>query len=192
VADPGGAAFYGPKISVQARDAIGRTWQLSTVQLDFNQPELFELEYTAADGTRKQPAMIHRALLGSIERFFAILLEHYAGAFPVWLSPVQVVGIPVADAYGTVLDDVISRLRARGVRAEVDHSDDRMQKKIRTHTKAKVPYQLIVGEEDAAAGTVSFRFRDGTQRNGVTVDEAIDRIVGAIEKHEQVDTAWLD
>ncbi|WP_263299023.1 threonine--tRNA ligase [Leifsonia poae] len=192
VADPGGAAFYGPKISVQARDAIGRTWQLSTVQLDFNQPELFELEYTAADGTRKQPAMIHRALLGSIERFFAILLEHYAGAFPVWLSPVQVVGIPVADAYGTFLDDVISRLKARGVRAEVDHSDDRMQKKIRTHTKAKVPFQLIVGEEDAAAATVSFRFRDGTQRNGVTIDEAIERIVGAIEKHEQVDTAWLD
>jgi threonyl-tRNA synthetase len=192
VADPGGAAFYGPKISVQARDAIGRTWQLSTVQLDFNQPELFELEYTAADGTRKQPAMIHRALLGSIERFFAILLEHYAGAFPVWLSPVQVVGIPVADNYGPFLDDVISRLKARGVRAEVDHSDDRMQKKIRTHTKAKVPYQLIVGEEDAAAGTVSFRFRDGTQRNGVTIDEAIDRITTAIANHDQVDTAWLD
>ncbi|MFJ8893932.1 threonine--tRNA ligase [Leifsonia sp. NPDC102414] len=192
VADPGGAAFYGPKISVQARDAIGRTWQLSTVQLDFNQPELFELEYTAADGTRKQPAMIHRALLGSIERFFAILLEHYAGAFPVWLSPVQVVGIPVADQFGPFLDDFVSRLRARGVRAEVDHSDDRMQKKIRTHTKAKVPFQLIVGEEDASAGTVSFRFRDGTQRNGVTVDEATDRIVSAIEKHEQVDTAWLD
>ncbi|MFI5061373.1 MAG: threonine--tRNA ligase [Actinomycetales bacterium] len=192
VADPGGAAFYGPKISVQARDAIGRTWQLSTVQLDFNQPELFELEYTAADGTRKRPAMIHRALLGSIERFFAILLEHYAGAFPVWLSPVQVVGIPVADAYGPFLDDVVSRLRGRGVRAEVDHSDDRMQKKIRTHTKAKVPFQLIVGEEDAAAGTVSFRFRDGTQRNGVTIEEAIDRIVGAIETHELVDTAWLD
>lgn len=192
VDDPGGAAFYGPKISVQARDAIGRTWQLSTVQLDFNQPELFELEYNAADGTRKQPAMIHRALLGSIERFFAILLEHYAGAFPVWLSPMQVVGIPVADAYGPVLDDVISRLRARGVRAEVDHSDDRMQKKIRTHTKAKVPYQLIVGEEDAAAGTVSFRFRDGTQCNGVTVDEAIERIVSSIANHEQVVTAWLD
>jgi threonyl-tRNA synthetase len=192
VADPGGAAFYGPKISVQARDAIGRTWQLSTVQLDFNQPELFELEYTAADGTRKQPAMIHRALLGSIERFFAILLEHYAGAFPVWLSPVQVVGIPVADTYGPFLDDVISRLKARGVRAEVDHSDDRMQKKIRTHTKAKVPFQLIVGEEDAAASTVSFRFRDGTQRNGVTIDEAIDRITVAIANHDQVDTAWLD
>jgi len=192
VADPGGAAFYGPKISVQARDAIGRTWQLSTVQLDFNQPELFELEYTAADGTRKQPAMIHRALLGSIERFFAILLEHYAGAFPVWLSPVQVVGIPVADTYGPFLDDVVSRLKACGVRAEVDHSDDRMQKKIRTHTKAKVPYQLIVGEEDAAGGTVSFRFRDGTQRNGIPVDEAIERITAAIANHEQVDTAWLD
>ena len=192
VDDPGGAAFYGPKISVQARDAIGRTWQLSTVQLDFNQPELFELEYNAADGTRKQPAMIHRALLGSIERFFAILLEHYAGAFPVWLSPVQVVGIPVADAYGPFLDDVIARLRARGVRAEVDHSDDRMQKKIRTHTKAKVPYQLIVGEEDAAAGTVSFRFRDGSQRNGVTIDDAIERIVASIASREQVTTAWLD
>src|SRR6185312_4760966 len=162
-------AFYGPKISVQARDAIGRTWQLSTVQLDFNQPELFELEYTAADGTRQQPVMIHRALLGSIERFFAILLEHYAGAFPVWLSPVQVVGIPVAEEYGEYLDGVIAQLKAAGVRAEVDHSSDRMPKKIRTHTKAKVPYQLIAGEEDRAAGAVSFRFRDGSQENGVPI-----------------------
>ena len=190
VADPGGAAFYGPKISVQARDAIGRTWQLSTVQLDFNQPALFELEYAAADGTRKQPVMIHRALLGSVERFFAILLEHYAGAFPVWLSPTQVVGIPVAEQYGPYLDDVIAQLRARGVRAEVDHSDDRMPKKIRTHTKSKIPFQLIAGEEDRAAGTVSFRFRDGTQLNGVPVSEAIERIVGSIESHEQVSTAW--
>ncbi|MFV0435115.1 MAG: threonine--tRNA ligase [Leucobacter sp.] len=190
VADPGGAAFYGPKISVQARDAIGRTWQLSTVQLDFNQPALFELEYAAADGTRKQPVMIHRALLGSVERFFAILLEHYAGAFPVWLSPVQAVGIPVAAEYGDYLDGVIAQLRARGVRAEVDHSDDRMPKKIRTHTKAKVPFQLIAGEDDRAAGAVSFRFRDGTQMNGVPVDEAIERIVRSIETHEQVSTAW--
>ena len=190
VADPGGAAFYGPKISVQARDAIGRTWQLSTVQLDFNQPELFELEYTASDGTRKQPIMIHRALLGSVERFFAILLEHYAGAFPVWLSPTQVVGIPVAEHYGEYLDGVIAQLRARGVRAEVDHSDDRMPKKIRNHTKAKVPFQLIAGEEDRAAGAVSFRFRDGTQLNGVPVDEAVERIVGSIASHEQVSTAW--
>jgi len=190
VADPGGAAFYGPKISVQARDAIGRTWQLSTVQLDFNQPELFELEYAAADGTRKRPIMIHRALLGSIERFFAILLEHYAGAFPVWLSPVQVVGIPVAEQFGPYLDEIIAKLRAHGVRAEVDHSDDRMPKKIRTHTKAKVPLQLIAGEEDRAAGAVSFRFRDGTQLNGVPVDDAIERIVRAIASHEQVMTAW--
>ena len=190
VADPGGAAFYGPKISVQARDAIGRTWQLSTVQLDFNQPELFELEYTASDGTRKQPVMIHRALLGSVERFFAILLEHYAGAFPVWLSPTQVVGIPVAEHYGEYLDGVVAQLRARGVRAEVDHSDDRMPKKIRNHTKAKIPFQLIAGEEDRAAGAVSFRFRDGTQLNGVPVDEAVDRIVRSIESHEQVSTAW--
>nr|WP_249290927.1 threonine--tRNA ligase [Leucobacter manosquensis] len=192
VADPGGAAFYGPKISVQARDAIGRTWQLSTVQLDFNQPELFELEYAAADGTRKQPIMIHRALLGSVERFFAILLEHYAGAFPVWLSPTQVVGIPVAEQYGEYLDEVVARLREQGVRAEVDHSDDRMPKKIRTHTKAKVPFQLIAGEEDRAAGAVSFRFRDGTQLNGVPVDEAIDRITAAIRSHEQVSTAWSE
>ncbi|MBL5973365.1 MAG: threonine--tRNA ligase [Candidatus Leucobacter sulfamidivorax] len=190
VDDPGGAAFYGPKISVQARDAIGRTWQLSTVQLDFNQPALFELEYAAADGTRKQPVMIHRALLGSIERFFAILLEHYAGAFPLWLSPLQVVGIPVAEEYGEYLDGIISRLRERGVRAEVDHSDDRMPKKIRTHTKDKVPIQLIAGEDDRSAGAVSFRFRDGTQLNGVPIDEAVDRIVRTIEAREQVNSAW--
>jgi threonyl-tRNA synthetase len=186
VDDPGGAAFYGPKISVQARDAIGRTWQLSTVQLDFNQPELFDLEYTATDGTRQQPVMIHRALLGSIERFFAILLEHYAGAFPVWLAPVQVVGIPVAEEYGEYLDGVIGQLKAAGVRAEVDHSSDRMPKKIRTHTKEKVPYQLIAGEDDRAAGAVSFRFRDGTQENGIPVAEAIERIRTAIATKVQV------
>ncbi|WP_403024836.1 threonine--tRNA ligase [Salinibacterium sp. GXW1014] len=186
VNDPGGAAFYGPKISVQARDAIGRTWQLSTVQLDFNQPELFELEYTAADGTRQQPVMIHRALLGSIERFFAILLEHYAGAFPVWLSPVQVVGIPVAEEYNDYLSEVVAKLKARGVRAEVDLSSDRMPKKIRTHTKAKVPFQLIAGEEDRANGAVSFRFRDGSQENGVPVDEAIARILETIASKAQV------
>jgi threonyl-tRNA synthetase len=186
VNDPGGAAFYGPKISVQARDAIGRTWQLSTVQLDFNQPALFELEYTASDGTRQQPVMIHRALLGSIERFFAILLEHYAGAFPVWLSPMQVVGIPVAEEYNEYLGGVIAQLKARGVRAEVDLSSDRMPKKIRNHTKAKVPFQLIAGEEDRAAGAVSFRFRDGTQENGVPVEAAIARILDAIATKAQV------
>jgi threonyl-tRNA synthetase len=186
VPDPGGAAFYGPKISVQARDALGRTWQMSTVQLDFNLPELFELEYTAADGTRQRPVMIHRALFGSIERFFGVLTEHYAGAFPVWLSPVQVVGIPVAEEYGPYLDDVIAQLKAVGVRAEVDHSNDRMPKKIRTHTKLKVPFQLIAGEEDRAAGAVSFRFRDGTQENGIPVAEAITRITTAIETRAQV------
>jgi threonyl-tRNA synthetase len=186
VADPGGAAFYGPKISVQARDAIGRTWQLSTVQLDFNQPERFELEYTASDGTRQQPVMIHRALLGSIERFFAILLEHYAGAFPVWLSPVQVVGIPVAEAYEEYLGDVIRQLKALGVRAELDASSERMQKKIRTHTKDKVPFQLIAGEEDSANGSVSFRFRDGTQENGIPIADAIARITEAIATKAQV------
>ncbi len=189
VLDPAGAAFYGPKISVQARDAIGRTWQLSTVQLDFNLPELFELEYTAADGTRKRPAMIHRALLGSIERFFAILLEHYAGAFPVWLAPVQVVGIPVSEQYEEFLGGVVAELRSSGVRAELDASDDRMQKKIRNHTKSKTPLQLIVGEEDQANGAVSFRFRDGTQENGVPVADAVRRIRAAIAAKLQVNTA---
>jgi threonyl-tRNA synthetase len=186
VDDPGGAAFYGPKISVQARDAIGRTWQLSTVQLDFNQPERFNLQYTAADGTKQQPVMIHRALLGSIERFFAILLEHYAGAFPVWLSPVQVVGIPVAEAYDAYLRDVVGQLRAQGVRAELDDSSDRMAKKIRTHAKDKVPFQLIAGAEDEANGSVSFRFRDGHQENGIPIAEAIARITDSIATHAQV------
>ncbi len=180
VDDPGGAAFYGPKISVQARDAIGRTWQLSTVQIDPNLPERFELEYTTNDGSKQRPIMIHRALLGSMERFFAILLEHYAGAFPAWLSPVQVVGIPVAEQYRDYVGEVIDQLRAAGVRAELDDSDDRMQKKIRTHTTGKVPYLLIAGEEDAANGAVSFRFRDGTQVNGVPVAEAVERITTAI------------
>ncbi|HEX4057898.1 MAG TPA: threonine--tRNA ligase [Galbitalea sp.] len=186
VDDPGGAAFYGPKISVQAKDAIGRTWQLSTVQIDPNLPERFELEFTAADGTKQRPVMIHRALLGSMERFFAILLEHYAGAFPVWLSPVQVVGIPVAEAYDDYLRDVIGQLKAVGVRAELDDSSDRMAKKIRTHTTMKVPFQLIAGEEDAKQGSVSFRFRDGHQENGIPIADAIARITDAIATHEQV------
>jgi threonyl-tRNA synthetase len=189
VPDPGGAAFYGPKISVQARDAIGRTWQMSTIQLDFNQPERFELEYTGPDGEKHRPVMIHRALFGSIERFFAILLEHYAGAFPVWLAPVQVVGIPVAEEYAPYLDEIVARLRVAGVRAEVDHSDDRMPKKIRTHTTQKVPLQLIAGEQDRSGGTVSFRFRDGSQTNGIPVDEAIDKIVAAISGRVLVNTA---
>ncbi|MGJ8721828.1 MAG: threonine--tRNA ligase [Salinibacterium amurskyense] len=186
VPDPGGAAFYGPKISVQARDAIGRTWQMSTVQLDFNLPERFDLEYTAADGSRQRPVMIHRALFGSIERFFGVLTEHYAGAFPVWLSPVQVVGIPVAEAYEEYLGGVIDQLKALGVRAEMDASSERMQKKIRTHTKSKIPFQLIAGEQDQAAGSVSFRFRDGTQENGIPIADAVARITDAIATRAQV------
>ncbi|NNU28684.1 threonine--tRNA ligase [Isoptericola sp. JC619] len=186
VPDPGGAAFYGPKISVQARDAIGRTWQMSTIQLDFNLPEKFDLEYTAADGTRQRPVMIHRALFGSIERFFAVLLEHYAGAFPAWLAPVQVLAVPVAEAFDDYLGDVVAKLRAEGVRAELDTSDDRFGKKIRNAAKQKVPFVLIAGGEDADAGAVSFRFRDGTQENGVPVDEAVQRIVTAVRDREQV------
>jgi threonyl-tRNA synthetase len=173
VADPGGAAFYGPKISVQARDAIGRTWQMSTIQLDLNLPERFGLEYTAADGTRQRPVMIHRALFGSIERFFGVLTEHYAGAFPAWLAPVQVVAIPVTDEQVGYVEDVAAQLRRRGVRVEVDAGDDRMQKKIRTHTLQKVPFLMLVGARDVEAGAVSFRFRDGTQLNGMPVADAV-------------------
>ena len=186
VPDPGGAAFYGPKISIQARDAIGRTWQMSTIQLDFNLPERFDIEYTASDGTKKRPVMIHRALFGSIERFFAVLTEHYAGHFPPWLAPVQVVGIPVADDFAPYLAEIIDQLKARGVRASIDLSDERMQKKIRNHTKDKVPFQLIAGGEDKDAGSVSFRYRDGSQVNGVKIEEAIKLIVDAIANKEQV------
>jgi threonyl-tRNA synthetase len=186
VADPGGAAFYGPKISVQARDAIGRTWQLSTIQVDYNLPKRFGLEYQAADGSRQEPVMIHRALFGSIERFFGILVEHFAGAFPPWLSPVQAVGIPVSDAHVPYLEKVAASLREQGIRVEVDASDDRMQKKIRTAQRQKVPYMLIAGDDDVAAGAVSFRYRDGTQKNTVPVADAVTEIVTAVRDRVQV------
>lgn len=186
VDDPGGAAFYGPKISVQAKDAIGRTWQLSTIQLDFFEPELFELEYTAPDGTRQRPVMIHRALFGSIERFFAILVEHYAGAFPAWLAPVQVVAVPVAEPFNDYLAAVVEQLRAAGIRAELDLSDDRFGKKIRNASTQKIPFTLIAGGEDVEAGAVSFRYRDGRQENGIPVDDAIARIVEAVRTRAQV------
>ncbi|WP_432244637.1 threonine--tRNA ligase [Arthrobacter sp. G.S.26] len=180
VPDPGGAAFYGPKISVQAKDALGRTWQMSTIQLDFNLPERFELEFQAADGTRQRPVMIHRALFGSIERFMGVLTEHYAGAFPAWLAPVQVVGIPVAETFNEYMFDVVDQLKAAGIRAEVDTSSDRFPKKIRTASKDKIPFVLIAGGDDADAGAVSFRFRDGSQDNGVPVAEAVKRITEAV------------
>ncbi|CAB4682517.1 unannotated protein [freshwater metagenome] len=186
IQDPGGAAFYGPKISVQARDAIGRTWQMSTIQLDFTLPQRFDLEYTAADGSRQRPIMIHRALFGSIERFFGVLTEHYAGHFPPWLAPVQVVGIPVANEFVDYLDEIAEQLKANGVRVEVDRGDDRMQKKILNHTKAKVPFMLIAGGQDRDSGAVSFRFRDGSQENGVPVQKAIERILQSIVTKSQV------
>ncbi|MDN5725929.1 MAG: threonine--tRNA ligase, partial [Propionibacteriales bacterium] len=185
VLDPGGAAFYAPKISVQARDAIGRSWQLSTIQVDLMEPERFGLEYTAADGSRQRPVMIHRALFGSIERFLGVLTEHYAGAFPPWLAPVQVTCVPVADEFNDYLSDVADQLRKAGVRVEVDTSDDRMPKKIRNASKSKVPYTLIAGGEDRDSGAVSFRYRDGTQKNGVPVSEAITEITEAIATRSQ-------
>jgi threonyl-tRNA synthetase len=184
--DEGGGAFYGPKLDFKLIDAIGRKWQGPTVQLDFNLPERFELEFIGSDNAAHRPVMLHRVLVGSMERFVGGLIEHYAGAFPVWLSPVQVVGIPVAEDFADYLGAVIDRLRGEGVRAELDASDERMQKKIRTHTQGKVPFQLIAGANDAAAGTVSFRFRDGTQDNGVPIDEAVRRIHEAIDTHAQV------
>jgi threonyl-tRNA synthetase len=180
VLDPGGAAFYAPKISVQVKDAIGRSWQMSTIQVDLMLPDRFDLEYTASDGSRKRPVMIHRALFGSIERFFGVLLEHYAGAFPAWLAPTQVVAIPVTDEQVPAVDEIATALRERGVRVEVDAGDDRMQKKIRTHTLQKVPFMLLAGARDVEAGAVSFRFRDGTQTNGVPVAQAVEAIVAWI------------
>jgi threonyl-tRNA synthetase len=186
VPDPGGAAFYGPKISVQAKDAIGRSWQMSTIQVDFNQPERFGLEYTSTDGSKQQPVMIHRALFGSIERFFAVLLEHYAGAFPAWLAPVQAVGIPIGDAHIPYLQEFAAEAKKKGLRVEVDASSDRMQKKIRNQQKQKVPFMIIVGDDDMNAGTVSFRYRDGSQENGIPRDEAIAKIVDVVERRVQV------
>jgi threonyl-tRNA synthetase len=186
VPDPGGAAYYGPKISVQCRDAIGRTWQMSTIQYDFNQPAGFGLEYQAADGSRQQPVMIHSAKFGSIERFIGVLVEHYAGAFPPWLAPVQVQAIPIAERHNDYLREVAARLRAQGIRVEVDESDDRMQKKIRNAQLQKVPFMMIAGDRDVEEGAVSFRYRSGDQDNGVAVEDAIARVVDAVQRRVQV------
>ena len=186
ILDEGGAAFYGPKISVQAKDAIGRTWQMSTIQVDFQLPQRFELEYSASDGTRQRPVMIHRALFGSLERFFGVLTEHYSGAFPPWLAPVQVIGIPVADSFADYLGDVIQTMRKAGIRAELDASDDRMQKKVRNAQMQKIPFMVIAGEEDQAAGAVSFRYRNGEQKNGIPIADAIVEINKAIKERAQV------
>jgi threonyl-tRNA synthetase len=186
VLDPEGAAFYGPKISVQAKDAIGRTWQMSTIQVDFQLPQRFDLEYQASDGSRQQPVMIHRALFGSIERFFGVLTEHYAGAFPPWLAPVQVRGIPVADTFVPYLDEVVSKMRKAGIRVDIDASDDRMQKKVRSAQLEKIPFMMIAGEEDQKAGAVSFRYRNGEQKNGISVDDAIAEVLSAVANRIQI------
>ena len=186
VLDEGGAAFYGPKISVQAKDAIGRTWQMSTIQVDFQLPQRFELEYANSDGSRSRPVMIHRALFGSIERFFGVLTEHYAGAFPPWLAPVQAIGIPVADAFSPYLADVMTQMRKAGLRVEMDSSDDRMQKKVRNAQLAKIPFMVIAGEEDQNAGAVSFRYRNGEQKNGIPIAEAIAEIKKCVSDRTQV------
>ena len=186
VLDEGGAAFYGPKISVQAKDAIGRTWQMSTIQVDFQLPQRFELEYSATDGTRQRPVMIHRALFGSIERFFGVLTEHYSGAFPPWLAPVQAIGIPVADTFGDYLGDVIQQMRKAGIRAELDSSDDRMQKKVRNAQMQKIPFMVIAGEEDQKAGAISFRYRNGEQKNGIPIKDAIAEIKKVVQERTQV------
>ncbi|MFM6940500.1 MAG: threonine--tRNA ligase, partial [Candidatus Planktophila sp.] len=185
VLDEGGAAFYGPKISVQAKDAIGRTWQMSTIQVDFQLPQRFELEYAASDGTRQRPVMIHRALFGSIERFFGVLTEHYSGAFPAWLAPVQAIAIPVADTFADYMFDVVAQLKKAGIRADIDASDDRFQKKIRNAQLQKIPFMLIAGEEDMKAGAVSFRYRNGDQKNGVPIADAIAEIAKVVAERTQ-------
>ena len=186
ILDEGGAAFYGPKISVQAKDAIGRTWQMSTIQVDFQLPQRFDLEFAAADGSKQRPVMIHRALFGSIERFFGVLTEHYSGAFPPWLAPVQVMGIPVAEAFNDHLVKVVKELKAAGIRADIDLSDDRMQKKVRNAQMQKIPYMLIAGEEDVNSNAVSFRYRNGDQKNGVPIADAIAEILATIAERRQV------
>ena len=186
VLDPEGAAFYGPKISVQAKDAIGRTWQMSTIQVDFQLPQRFDLEYVASDGSRQRPVMIHRALFGSIERFFGVLTEHYAGAFPPWLAPVQVRAIPVAESFTPYLEGVILQMRKAGIRVDIDASDDRMQKKVRNAQLEKIPFMMIAGEEDQNSGAVSFRFRNGEQKNGVAIADAIELVLSAVKNREQV------
>ena len=186
VLDEGGAAFYGPKISVQAKDAIGRTWQMSTIQVDFQLPQRFDLEFAAADGSKQRPVMIHRALFGSIERFFGVLTEHYSGAFPPWLAPVQVIGIPVADAFNDHLVKVVKEMKAAGIHADIDLSDDRMQKKVRNAQMQKIPYMLIAGEEDVNSNAVSFRYRNGDQKNGVPIADAIAEILATIAERRQV------
>jgi threonyl-tRNA synthetase len=186
VLDEGGAAFYGPKISVQAKDAIGRTWQMSTIQVDFQLPQRFDLEFAAADGSKQRPVMIHRALFGSIERFFGVLTEHYSGAFPPWLAPVQVMGIPVADAFNDHLVKVVKAMKAAGIRADIDLSDDRMQKKVRNAQMQKIPYMLIAGEEDVNSNAVSFRYRNGDQKNGIPIAVAIAEILATIAERRQV------
>ena len=186
VLDEGGAAFYGPKISVQAKDAIGRTWQMSTIQVDFQLPQRFELEFAAADGSRQRPVMIHRALFGSIERFFGVLTEHYSGAFPPWLAPVQVMAIPVADTFADYLSGVVKQMKSAGIRAELDASDDRMQKKVRNAQMQKIPYMIIAGEEDMKAGAISFRYRNGDQKNGIPIGDAIAEIAATVSERRQV------
>jgi threonyl-tRNA synthetase len=186
VLDEGGAAFYGTKISVQAKDAIGRTWQMSTIQVDFQLPQRFELEFAAADGSRQRPVMIHRALFGSIERFFGVLTEHYSGAFPPWLAPVQVMAIPVAETFTDYLQGVVKQMKSAGIRAELDASDDRMQKKVRNAQMQKIPYMIIAGEEDMKAGAVSFRYRNGDQKNGIPIAQAIAEITATVAKRQQV------
>ena len=186
VLDPGGAAFYGPKISVQAKDAIGRTWQMSTIQVDFQLPQRFDLEYQSSDGSRQQPVMIHRALFGSIERFFGVLTEHYAGAFPPWLAPVQVRAIPVAEAFLPYLQDISATMRKAGIRIDVDTADERMQKKIRNAQLEKIPFMMIAGEEDQAANTVSFRYRNGEQKNGISIEDAIVEILSVVKERKQI------
>ena len=184
--DEGGGAFYGPKIDLKIKDAIGREWQLSTVQFDFNEPERFDMTFVDRDGTEKRPYMIHRALLGSLERFFGVLIEHYAGAFPPWLAPEQIKVIPVSDAYDEYAKSVVSELKKAGLRASGDYSDNRMNAKIRTAQNLKIPYMVILGEREKENNEVSVRYRTGKQENSITLASFIKQVQAAVAAKAQL------
>jgi threonyl-tRNA synthetase len=182
--DEGGGAFYGPKIDLKIKDALGREWQMTTIQFDFNMSERFGITYVDADGQQKRPYMVHRALLGSLERFFGVLIEHFGGAFPLWIAPEQGAVIPVADTFNDYAKKVVAALKSRDLRVSAELGDDRMNAKIRACQNRKIPYMIVVGQKEADEGTVSVRLRDGRQLPPMKIEELVDLMVKKIENRD--------